>query len=239
MEVMGVTKDAEPVSTDVALDDSDIAVVARGGEDIVKFLADDPNGEERLLGVLDRRLDNDIDEQTWSRVYASLATLVGEGGTNLISWAATVEPNLIDMIDPHVPSEAAALMRRVAATYGAELRNAYERSTELPNNWRAINREVYQDLTRNQAYIRIRIEKYNDEKVLIEGPGDSILGLAKNIIVALRLVGSRQEFSEARIQEYLEEADELLKILRPETNVPTTSVAGAANGPAGEVTQTG
>jgi hypothetical protein len=220
--VKQVTEEAAAQSTELELDDTDIELLTEGAAQIMQYLNADPQAEERLLGMLDRRLRDGIDEATWSHLYKSLTTLVGPRGVTIIAWSSTVDPSPIDTIERHVPPEVTAFVRRIAATYGPELVSAYEHANESPNNWRYVNREVYQDLVRNQPHIRLRIEKYSGEETVIEGPGDSILSFARSIILALRLVGSRDEFSEPRIQEYLEEADEFEKLLRPEAGLPTS-----------------
>jgi hypothetical protein len=222
MEVKQVTEEPAAQSTELELDETDIELLTEGAAQIMQYLGSDAQAEDRLLGMLDRRLSEGIDDATWSHLYKSLTTLVGPRGVTIIAWSATVDPSPIDTIEQHVPPEVTAFVRRIAATYGPELVSAYEHANESPDNWRYVNREVYQDLVRNQPHIRLRIEKYSGEETVIEGPGDSILSLARSIILALRLVGSRDEFSEPRIQEYLEEADQLEQLLRPEPDLPTT-----------------
>lgn len=210
-----MSEGAESSPSDVTFSDDDQALIEGGGEDIATFLAGGADREGLVLDLLDRRLDGDIDQGTWSLVWGSLSTLVSTRAMSLIAWAATGEPTLLDSFAPHIPPVTALLLRRITATHGAEMRTAFMRSSELPNNWRTIAPEVYQDLVKNQFEVRIRIEKYNGERVLIEAPGNSILGLVTNMLSALRLAGSRQAFTEANIAEYLVESDGLLKILRP------------------------
>ena len=81
----------------------------------------------------------------------------------------------------------------------------------------------------------MRIEKYNGEKVIIAGRADSILSLTMNLIRTLRMVGTASAFSQEGINEFLDEVDQLHKLLRPEKAVPAEAhEPEAASEPTGE-----
>jgi hypothetical protein len=207
-------------SNEVNLDPDDRAYLRDGAGSIAAFLAGDPDNEGFLFRFLAKRLDGKIDAETWERVRSGLVSLVDENGTTLIGWSTTFDPSPLPAVEHELPVEVARVIRELTAMYGPELRVAYERSSELPDNWRFVHREIYHDLLLSRPYIRLRIEKFSGEETIIEGPGDSILSLARSIIIALRLVPGREDFSEDRIEQYLEEADELARMLRPEEAVP-------------------
>ncbi len=215
--------------TETTLDEVDLRYVTTGAERIERYLAGCPDGAGELILTIGRRLGEEVDGNTWGPLYSSLSILLGDDGAGLIAWAATTDPSKLEEMRSRAPSDAANLVCRVVALYGPELKRAWEIWGESPHNWRNISRDVYQDLFTNRAFIRIRIEKYNDEEVVVEGHADSILGLAKGILVALRVVGSRAEFGEPQIQAYLEESDRLLEVLRPDSG-PATAVE-TDNGP--------
>lgn len=151
-------------TTELSLDDQDVAVLQDGGEDIRRLLASDAHAEDRLFRLLDKRLEGDFDSETWSRIYKSVTALMGEKGATLLGWATTVDPTPIEALDRHTPAEVVALLRLITATHGAELQSAYARWDQLPNNWRTVGREVHQDLLRNRALITLRVEKFNGRR---------------------------------------------------------------------------
>lgn len=210
-----------------ALTDSDRELLDAGGVAIRRYLAAAPDALERLDVVLARRLDDQIDPDTWGVVFASLETLVGVDGATVVAWAATAEPSPIEDIASVVEPDVATFVRTITAAYGAELRQAYELSRELPNNWRYVNREVYFDLVRNKPYIRFEVETYSNKKMLLEGPPDSMLGLARNLLVTLKLVGSRDAFDDDVTAGFIETANDLLSMLSSDASVPAGS--GALN----------
>jgi hypothetical protein len=231
MEVAGMAQGSDTKVTATFLDEDDLAFITNGAERIQHYLASCPDGGAQLAMTIRQRLGEGVDGNTWGPLFSSISILVGDAGANLIAWAAMAEPDKLEEMRSHAQSETANLVCRVAALYGPELKRAWEGWGESPHNWRNINRDVYQDLFTNRAFIRIRIEKYNGEEVIVEGPGESILSLAKGILVALRVVGSRAEFGESQIEAYLEESDRLVEILRP--NNGRASGVEADNGPTG------
>ena len=197
------------------MDEGDRQLLEAGATGIRSYLAATPDGIEQVGRVLAPRLSAPMTSETWITVFGSLVALLGEDAATVIAWASTADPSPLDDITAHVEPEVSQFVRVVTATFGAELRDAYELNREMPHNWRYFNREVYYDLIKDQAYIKVSIEKFNNEEVVFEGPPDSMLGFARNLLVTLRFVGSRDRFSESAIASFVEVADEILGILRP------------------------
>jgi hypothetical protein len=207
------------------LSDSDRELLENGEVAIRHYLAAAPDALERLDVVLARRLDGRMNTDTWRVVYSSLETLLGEDGATVVAWTATAEPSPVEDIASVVEPDVANFVRTITAAYGAELRQAYELSRELPNNWRYVNREVYFDLIRNKPYIRFEVETYSNKKMLLEGPPDSMLGLARNLLVTLKLVGSRDAFDDDVTARFIDTANDLLSMLSSDTSVSEGSGA--------------
>lgn len=201
----------EPVSEDSA------RLLARAAGDLHAFLETHPEAVSHVLDILRRRLGSEINAQTWQVLDASLVNYLGQDLASLAAW--TVQPdqgNRLQELEKHASPEVMTFFRTILGLYGPELERAYAVWNELPDNWQTIYREVYYDQLAGRHHLKVRIEKYNGEEMVIEGPPDSILTLASYLILTVRLVGIPDAFSPERIELFLSEADQLIRVLQRE-----------------------
>jgi hypothetical protein len=188
-----------------------------GANELQALVATQPTTEEEIVAVLTRRLSGPITPDTWNTILGSLTSYLGEDAFYVFGWAVTSDPGdetRLEMLAEVGGPEVVGLARRIMAQFGEELRYAYEISGQLADNWRLVNREVYRDLINSRYFMRIHVEKYGGEKIVVEGPPDSILSLTTFILGALRYTGDAGAFSQNRVEEFVSAADEFLDLLR-------------------------
>lgn len=209
---------SEDFTTVDASEPTEEELMTQGAAALRDLLASEPTTEEEIVAVLARRLDDPITVDTWSAILHSLTSYAGTPAVNLIAWAGLSDPldeTRLAAIEEAGGDTVANLVRRITAQFGDELRYAYEIWGQLPYNWRGLHREVYFDLINNRHHIRIKIEKYGGETTILEGPADSILGVASFLLGALRFTADPNTFGEERLREFAEQLDGITELLHP------------------------
>lgn len=180
---------------------------------LAAFVAAQPEATTLVLEVLGRRLDEGISDRSWESLDASLRACLGSGPSFLLTWlilGEAADQTRLDDVGEHASPETMALIRTSLGAYGDEMREAFVRWQQLPNDWRTFYRDVYTNLLTNLPLIRIRILKYNGEELLVEGSATSILGLATNIVLTLQSVATAGAF----VDEGWDEFEESVRRLR-------------------------
>jgi hypothetical protein len=189
---------------------------ASSAREIEGFLEADSETEEEALDVLRRRLSGPLDAQTYDAILEALRALMGEDGTNLVHWYVA-NPDHRSLLQGQAPVRVDWFLRRIAAEHGLELRAAFSLWRDLAHDWRSISRDVYYDVVRQQHYIRHRISKVNGEELLLEGNADSVLDLARNLLLTLtHWVGTTEAFSPNLIESFLTEVQVFTTMGQPE-----------------------
>lgn len=183
------------------------------------FLKSDPHTEQRVVDILSRRLSGEINASTWDVMHASLSQYFTEDLAYLLYWVVGVEDpaaNRMQDVEKYASPAVMAFLRAVVGIFGADLSNAFHLWNRVPDNWRNLSREVYYDLINQTHRLKVQIEKFNGEEVIIEGPADFVLNLAGALIYTARLVGTREAFSQESIDEFLDESRQLTELLTAE-----------------------
>jgi hypothetical protein len=206
-------------------------VVARSSAQIESFLISDSETEEETLALLARRLAGPIDTTTYDVVLEALRALLGEEGANLVHWYTVADGASTGILEEVAPERVAYFVRRIAAAHRPEFRNAFALWKEVPEDWRSIHREIYLDYLNQRYLVRHKILKVNGDEILIEGNANSVLDLARSLVVSINLIGTRDAFGEREITNFLGEVDRVIALLRPaETETSDLdSVFGDAN----------
>lgn len=158
--------------------------------------------------ILSVRLQN-IDEETWSTVQECLRNYLGVDGEYLVGWLMQF-PNTVEDLEEFAPPDVASFLRQVLALHGPELANAFARWKEFPDNWRGMNREVFLDQITGLYRIQLRIAKFNGDTVMFEGPPDSFLKMARNILITLQGLAP-DYYNEAVLGEFVKDAGAFLE----------------------------
>lgn len=204
-------------------------LIARSAADLDRQLESDERLEGVMLELLERRLVKPYDPETYQRAWDIWRGLFGEQAAYYVHWTFMVRDQEAhrQVAEDSAPPRARALVRRMLVTFGPELDAAFQIWQELPEAWKALNREVYYDVIRGRPYIKLLLEKLNGEQIVVEGTADSILGLTRSLIVTLRWVGNADAFSQGGIDLFVDEAEPLLSMLKRQD---ATSGDGAGTG---------
>jgi hypothetical protein len=219
-------------------DAADDELVARSVHALDKFLSGRPEARAEISEVISRRLVGSPGTDDWTKLRNALADYAGADAGGLILWASVTDTRDEDRaarlrrMEEHGSKAGVALVRALRALHGVELQDAWDVFTELPDNWRLLDREIYMDVVRGRPMIRLQITKYNGDQMLLEGPGDSFLNMAGYLAVALSAVGDRSMFSESIIEYYLNNTATVFNMLMPdETPQPDGETPDAAGAP--------
>jgi hypothetical protein len=166
------------------------------------YLDSDPDAEKRVHELVERRLAEPPDADTYQVVFDSLQVLAGSDVANLVHWYAARES----------PADRAYL----ETTAGPRVLGFLRGLMELPDDWRIVDREVYFDIIRERYHIKLRIEKMNGEALALEGTPDSMLGLLRFIAVTLRWTNTADAFNPHALELFLPDLEDFMRMLRPD-----------------------
>jgi len=184
-------------------------------DDLDAYLQAHPESQDSVMDILDKRLNQGINAQTWSTVHDSLSRLLGEDLSYLVS--GVTQPSrrhYMQQVENHAGPQVVALLRRISALHGPELEEAVALWNERPDDWRNLHREVYYDRIAGRYWIQLRIEKYGGEEVVIQGSANSILNLTSALLLSVRLVGDAGAFDARTVERFAEEVDAFRSLLR-------------------------
>lgn len=207
-------------------------LLTRGVAKLQAFLETHPQAQQRVVDILRRRLNGEINAGTWQVMNDSLSQYFSQELAYLLYWVVNVEDpsaNRMVEVEQYVSSKVMAFLQTVVGIYGPDLSEAYAHWNQLRDSWRTIYRDVYYDQLNERYHIRVRIEKYNGEEVVFEGNPDSILTLASYLVRTAYMVGTGEAFSPGSVNLFANETKVLAKLLSPEQEeVPSEQPAGEA-----------
>lgn len=183
------------------------------------FLEGEPLAAERVTEILGRRLSGAITEDTWPAMHDSLRQYFGSAElVYLLYWVIGVEDpttHRMQYVEKHASAESMALFRAMVGMYSVELSRAFELYNQPLDAWSGIRRDVYFDKISGSHHLRVILEKYNGERMSIEGDPNSILTLVKSLVELLNAVGVSDEFNKDISDEFLKEVSELRGVIKP------------------------
>lgn len=197
-------------------------LVHRGVKELHAFLESHSRAEDRVLEILGRRLSGQPKADTWPIMHDSLRQYLGEDLAFMLYWVVRVEnpqANRMQELPKETPADVMGFLGTVVGIYGEDLSDAYAVLNREPENWRTISREIHYDQLKGEYCVRVHILKYNGEKMVIQGPPDSILALCTTLIVTVRMIGTPgipAGFSKHIIDDYLGQSRQLAEGLSPE-----------------------
>lgn len=177
------------------------------------ILQNRPQADQEILALLSKRLGERISETTWRDVKSALNNYLSEDAASMILWAVQGDDRLA-IVEEAAPPHVAAFVRALAGLHGSELRLAFNRLDQPPDDWFSISREIYVDVINDQTLVKVRIGKFNGEQFTVEGQPYSILELATAMLLTCRLVGRADAFTDRTIKMATQEIDEFLKLIR-------------------------
>jgi hypothetical protein len=182
------------------------------------FLESEPRAEQHILNILERCLGGEISADTYNHLNNSLDQYFGYDLTNLLYWVVWVENpsgNRMVELEKFASPKVMSFLRTAVGVYGVDLSKAFNLWNRLPDAWKDFYRDVYYDNINQRYHVRVRIEKFNGEKTVIEGNPDTILELTNAFITTLYIVGNRESFSPANITQFQKEVANVNKMFAP------------------------
>ncbi|HEV8251315.1 MAG TPA: hypothetical protein VGQ15_15200 [Gaiellaceae bacterium] len=215
-ETTTALNDWDPIWAQQADEEYIRSVLKSSAAQIESFLVSDDQTEEETLALLGRRLSSEIDTTTYDVVLDALRALLGVDGANVVHWYTVGNGADTGLLEEVAPPRVAFFVRRIAAAHLPEFRSAFALWKEVPEDWRTIHRDVYFDYINQRMVVRHRIIKINGEEMIVEGNANSLLDLTRSLMTSLGLIGTRDAFGDREIAAFLEEADKVIAILRPQ-----------------------
>jgi hypothetical protein len=204
-------------------------MIGEAGGALDALLKHRPQADQEVFETLRKRLGAAIGVKTFEDVRAGLLATVGDDAAGLLLWAGSGDhADAIAKVEEFASPRVAALVRAVVGLYGPELKLAYARYNELPDDWTRINREIYEDLLNDRLLVKVRIDKQNGDQVVIEGVPHSLLELTANMLRTCRMVGRPGAFTQRTIDLLATEYEEFLRLIRSLEGTADTPAAGAA-----------
>lgn len=173
------------------------ALVERGQEDV-------------LLTVLERELSGDIETATLDALRIHVQLLLGPEGTSTLMWLAQSEDatELEESLGSIAVAETTVrFLTSVVALYGPRIQLAWELADQRWNrrdDWEKVNRRVSQDLETGDYAAMLEIVKINGERMTIAGGSNSLIRLARQLLLAVAAVGDADAFAEEDVRRYHE-----------------------------------
>jgi len=191
--------------------DSASSLVKEAAEELDQRIAADPEIEARIASILDRAFGRRIDYTTLTATQSALAVYLGDDVAYLLVWLS--EPNaMIDRLDDFttIASEPAAnLVRTLVARYWQELRDAQDLAGQSADEWKNLSQEAFLDQITNKYILRVRIEKYSGDNVVLEVSPNSALALVKFVTRALLAMATPGLFDPTTLNDYFSDVEDL------------------------------
>jgi hypothetical protein len=219
----------------ISTEDDGKKTLKEGATNVHERLKEGSIALEVVDEILSVRLQN-MDAETWTTIHSCLVNYLGLDGAYLIGWLM-LDVDMVVELDEFSP-DVALFIRQVLALHGPEMQSAFAGWRELPDNWRGMTREVFLDQITGLYRIQLRIAKFNGDSVMFEGPPDSFLKLARNILITLQ--GLAPDFyGEAVLDEFMKDAQDFLEALgsgrgKSLAGVPDEPALDHAPSPVGE-----
>jgi hypothetical protein len=194
--------------------------IASAGAELSTMLDGSPELPAQFQTHLLRRLPPRPDEESWELLRSELSATLGDGPGGLVMWSCFIDASSEDRerrlqrLRAHADAEVVEFVTTVRLAFATDFHAAWVVYGEIPNNWRTVNREIYIDVTRGRPFIKLMLTKFNGEKVVVEGTGDSILNLVAYLSAALTTLGDASLFSNDIIDYHKENAGALLAMLQ-------------------------
>ena len=206
------------------------SLLSEGVSDFNNFLETHPQTNNVVLEIIDANLKKGIKATTFKVLQENLDKYLGKDLSNII-WMYVLFDKIKQDIDKSLSPAADNFLRTILSLHGQELKASYDWFTHQPNDWSMFNREVYYDYINQTYLIRVKLEKYNGEETVIEGPPNNILALITRLIRTINIINNRDAFNKIEINEFLEAEGQLIKLLMPdklenvEQSLPTDTQA--------------
>jgi hypothetical protein len=194
------------------------ALLLRTAADMQQFLDARPQAEQHIPEIIARRLPARPTAQTWQPIYGSINNYIGQQDlTDMIAWVAQSDQvNRLNEVEKYASPRVMAFLRTIVGLYGTDLQEALTVMSQVPNDWRRLNRDVYFDMANRRYRIKLRVELFSGDEFSIDAEPTMMLRLTSYLVRTLRYVPEPSAFTQADVDEFIEEARELINLWFPE-----------------------
>jgi hypothetical protein len=189
-----------------------------------------PDCKEETIATLQRQFDRGLDHITWAGVTRSLANYCGVGPAYLVNWLVyqSTERRLA-VVDQRASPAVVAYLRTVVTRFWDELNAIQIAVSSSVNDWWKIDKHVYYDALDGSYRPTISLTKVNGDVVVLEMTTDSLLNLARHLLVMVAAVGDVSDFSPERVGSFLNQLGPVLDLFNPPESAPADGVAAESS----------
>ena len=202
-----------------------IRAAAEGLDRALKEGADVAAQVGRTIG---RRLAQDLDADTFTRLDDALVASLGRDSAYLVEWVMTQSTatrlERLERISPQ--SKSAPFIRSLVSAYAPEIARAFLAWNMLPDDWHTFNREVLYDSINARYRVRCAIDTYCRGQVILDTPPNSLLELLRVMSATVRMLPA-DTFTPSLVEAYIAEADGLKEHLTATPDVVSAPTSAA------------
>jgi len=190
-------------------------VLTSAAEELDRFLSEVPDASESVNGLLSARLRDPMTVFTYTGVSSALIDYLGYNPGSLLLWIAVDQDSRVSGVSTYGSRPVAIFVRNLFNRHGPRFEMAYLISSRVAHDWHRIDRQIVFDHERNQYTFSIRLLKNNGDEIPLEMAANSMLSLISILFGFVRDHPTRDAFSDAQLEDFLREAEETVRFLRP------------------------
>lgn len=197
-------------------------------------LAPERGGVEGVLAILHDRVRTATGAGWFPSVDAHLGTYSGPDVALLLVWLAqpigsptspTQASERVAAVSELASPEVAAAVRTILGRYGKELWDSYDLWNQVPDDWRSVSHNVYLDQVTGRYLMRVRVQKYNGQEALVEGPPQSILGLIQAVLSSLQNPATRDAIPAELLRLYFDQTEQWRRSIEAQAEASSPTAA--------------
>jgi hypothetical protein len=148
---------------------------------------------DSLFAALSKHLDGKTTPHTYDDLIFSISVLTSSEALAVITWLSEFSPGSIqqEIRNLKLEPKAEALLRKIMSLYGPRVERALfaaSRSAPRRDDWKNIDRRILTDNSSGEYVVSLRIRKFNDEALSIEGSARSMVRFARHALRTLVLI---------------------------------------------------
>jgi hypothetical protein len=196
-------------------------LIDESASELAEVLHARPDAPADIRAVLEHVFGVQLGPESWEQARRALVDGFGANPAGLLMWMSVQDQRdedrarRLERLESTRKPEVINLIRGIRALYGSTLQEAWDLFGEMPSNWRSVDREIYVDIARGRAVVRLTLTKFNGEKSQYEGPADAFLNLAGYLSAMLATIGDSSGYAPTTVDYYLENTRAMTELLRP------------------------
>ena len=161
--------------------------------ELATILSENPEIDHRVREVFDYHLKEGVDSTTWTEIWNALEILLPEGTVEGIVNSCRFNDNeFFDFIKEETEGIAVdkviPFLQHLTALYGNEMKEAYDLSGEIPDDWRSSAITLYRIEEGKVWLIDADLTKYDGENVFLKMPIRSAFILLQRLAMEMEKI---------------------------------------------------